>query len=94
MTFILLCLGAALMNLPFGFYRAGVPRFSGKWFAAVHFPVPLVVLMRLESGEGWNIVPVLIACAVFGQMLGGILRPGVNTANQTPKQVPVEKDEY
>lgn len=79
---ILLCLAAAAINVPFGFYRAGVRRYSWQWFLAIHFPVPLVIVMRLLSGEGWRAVPLLIACAVIGQIAGSALRPARSTTSR------------
>jgi hypothetical protein len=62
-----------VMNLPFGYWRAGVPKFSRAWFVAVHAPVLLVVALRLLSGLGWNLanVPVLVTAFVAGQLFGG-----------------------
>jgi hypothetical protein len=65
-----------VMNLPFGFWRAGARRFTRSWFVAVHAPVPFVILLRVVSGLGWHLVsfPVLIGAFFTGQFLGGALR--------------------
>jgi hypothetical protein len=65
-----------LVNLPFGFWRAGVRRFSGNWFLAVHGPVPLVVGFRLLVGVAWRVqlVPFFVAAYFAGQFLGGHAR--------------------
>jgi hypothetical protein len=39
-----------LLNLPFGWLREGVKKFSAKWFAYVHAPIPLIVVMRIFAG--------------------------------------------
>ncbi len=64
------------VNLPFGFWRAGLRRFSARWIVAVHAPVPLVVAVRLLSGLGWQLItfPVLVAAFFTGQFVGGRLR--------------------
>ncbi len=64
-----------LLNLPFGYWRAGARKFSLRWFLAVHVPVPLVIAIRLVSGIGWHIVtfPLIIGAYVAGQFLGGLL---------------------
>ena len=73
--------GAALailiINLPFGFWRAGVRKFSVSWFLAVHAPVPFVIYIRILSGLGLSLttVPVLLSAYFMGQFLGGKLRP-------------------
>jgi len=72
----LLCAGAAVVNLPFGYVRRGLSRLSWPWLLAVHAPVPLVVVLRLMSHRSWAIVPLLVVCAVFGQLAGGMMRGG------------------
>lgn len=76
---ITLCVVAALVlavNLPFGFWRAGVPKFTLPWILAVHAPVPIVVGLRMVSGLGWQFVtfPVLVSAFFTGQLVGGRLR--------------------
>ena len=65
-----------LINLPFGFWRAGTRKFTFPWLLAVHAPVPLVVGLRVLSGLGWKLstVPVLVSAFFIGQLLGGRLR--------------------
>jgi hypothetical protein len=65
-----------LVNLPFGFWRAGVKRFTLPWFVAVHAPVPFVIGLRVLAGLGWRLstVPVLVAAFFTGQFVGGRLR--------------------
>jgi hypothetical protein len=65
-----------VLNLPFGFWRAGVPRFSRSWLLAVHVPVPIVVLLRLLSGLGFQLYtfPVMVGAFFGGQLIGGTIR--------------------
>lgn len=77
MEIIELCLAVTAFNAPFGFYRAGARKYSWQWFLAIHLPVPFIIAMRLLSGHGWNLVPVLIACAVIGQLIGGLFRSSI-----------------
>lgn len=46
-------LAVFLLNLPFGYWKASVPRFSVSWVLAIHLPVPAVVALRLGLGVGW-----------------------------------------
>ena len=41
LTLGLVALGVLTINLPFGFWRAGVRKFTPPWIVAVHGPVPL-----------------------------------------------------
>jgi hypothetical protein len=65
-----------LFNLPFGYWREGVRKFSLPWILAIHLPVPFVIALRVYSGLGWGLVtfPVLIGAYFAGQFLGGRLR--------------------
>jgi hypothetical protein len=65
-----------VLNVPFGFWRAAVRKFSVPWFVAVHAPIPLVVALRVASGLGWQLAtfPVLLAAFFAGQLAGGKLR--------------------
>ncbi len=64
------------VNLPFGCWRAAVPKFSRQWFLAVHLPVPAVVALRLCFGLGWQPLTfaVLVGAFFLGQWSGGALR--------------------
>jgi hypothetical protein len=72
----LLAILILLLNLPFGFWRAGVRKFSVPWFVAVHAPVPLAIGLRLASGLGFHAatLPIFVAAFFLGQFLGGRLR--------------------
>ncbi len=64
-----------LVNLPFGIWRATVPKFSRQWILAIHLPVPIVIALRIFSGLGWAFItfPVLIGSFFLGQFLGGLI---------------------
>lgn len=69
-----LLLFAILINLPLGFLREASPRYSLRWFVYIHLSIPFILLLRLREGFGWKVIPLTIACAVFGQILGGRIR--------------------
>jgi hypothetical protein len=64
-----------LLNLPFGYWRARVRKFSTQWILAIHLPVPLIIACRIFSGLGWQLIsfPVMIGAFFCGQFLGGKL---------------------
>lgn len=72
-SFYIVFIAATVINLPFGYYRAGQRRLSWQWFVAIHAPVPLVIALRLVSHIGWSVVPLLIISALLGQLAGGWL---------------------
>jgi len=72
----ILALLVALVNVPFGYWRAGTTKFTPRWFAAVHAPVPIVVALRIVTGVAFRLgtVPILVGAFLGGQMAGGKLR--------------------
>jgi hypothetical protein len=69
---------ALLINIPFGYWRAGARKFGWQWIVAVHAPVPLVIGMRFAAGIGYRkpliSIPVMVLAYFLGQLLGGRLR--------------------
>lgn len=63
-----------LINLPFGYWRRGLKKFSFPWFLAIHLPIPLVVAFRIGLGIPYTTVPLVIGSAVVGQWVGGRFR--------------------
>jgi hypothetical protein len=65
-----------IFNIPFGYWKARVRRFSAQWLLAIHIPVPLVVACRFILGLGWQFItfPILIGAFFAGQFTGGRLR--------------------
>ncbi len=64
---------AVVSNLPLGFWRAHTRKFSWQWFLAIHLAVPLVVALRLALALPYFSIPLLIAAAILGQVLGSQL---------------------
>jgi hypothetical protein len=76
MKLILVASIVFLLNIPFGYWRYGVKKFSIQWFLAIHLPVPLVILIRIYSDIGFEIItyPIIIAAFFLGQFVGGRIR--------------------
>ncbi|GAB4304081.1 MAG: hypothetical protein Fur0034_20700 [Desulfuromonadia bacterium] len=68
---------ACLVNIPLGYLREGTPRFSFAWYFYIHISIPLLIYLRIKCGFSWNVIPLTIAGAVAGQIIGGkVLRNG------------------
>lgn len=67
---------ALLANLPLGFLREGVRKFSLRWFVYIHISIPFIIALRQICGFGWEVVPLTVACAVAGQVAGGRIARG------------------
>ncbi len=74
MSIMELMLAVFLINLPFGYWRFKAARFSRQWMMAVHIPVPFIFLLRVLSGFGWKVIPLLMLSDIAGQFAGGKLR--------------------
>ena len=75
LTFILLLLGTFLVNIFFGYWRAGARTFSVPWFLAIHLPVPVVMGLRLVLLSWYPVqIPVFVVAYFAGQYTGGRVR--------------------
>lgn len=72
MQLLIFSISVLLFNIPFGYWRAGVKRFSLQWILAIHLPVPFVILLRLYSDIGFALYtyPVLVTAYFLGQLSG------------------------
>jgi len=84
-SLLTVALAVAVLNVPFGFWRAGVRKFSLYWFLAVHIPVLVVVGLRLLAGLEWRFATLLVLAGAFflGQLVGGMLRPLLRRKDST-----------
>ena len=62
------------INLPLGYLRATSRKFTFRWFFLIHLSIPFIIALRSMFGFGWPLIPVTLACAVGGQIVGGRLR--------------------
>lgn len=72
----LVALSILALNLPFGYWRAGVRKFSLSWFLSIHLPVPMAVGIRYLFGFHFRLetLPLFICAFFLGQFLGAKLR--------------------
>ena len=75
MKITLVAIAVLLLNLPFGYWRSKVKKFSLQWFLAIHIPVPFVILLRIYSNIGFELYtyPVLVGSFFLGQFIGARL---------------------
>ncbi len=59
------------LNLPFGYFRQGVKKYSLKWFTYIHAPIPFVVIARLTAHLDFRYIPMLLFASLAGQFCGG-----------------------
>ena len=73
---ILLLLFVFVVNLPFGYWREGVRKFSLVWFVAVHAAVPLIIGFRVLFGIPfeWALLPFAVLAYFAGQTIGARMR--------------------
>jgi hypothetical protein len=72
MIIIVAVLIMIFINIPFGYWRVNVKRFSAQWITAIHIPVLIVVVLRFYTDIGFELYtfPVIITAYFLGQFLG------------------------
>ena len=67
--FFLAVVATFLVNVPFGWWRARLWKFSPAWFVPIHAPVPIVIglLFVLGLPFRWAALPVFVAAYFGGQ---------------------------
>ncbi len=75
MNLLLVTIFVYLLNLPFGYWRANVKKYSFQWALAIHIPVPFIILLRIYSNIGFQLYtyPILVGIFFFGQVSGKFL---------------------
>jgi len=73
-----------ILNIPFGYWRAHVRKFSFQWFLAIHLPVPIIILMRIYSdlGFAWFTYVFMVLAFFLGQKTGATLLKKFKTADK------------
>ncbi|HEY6626940.1 MAG TPA: hypothetical protein VIZ21_08285 [Ignavibacteriaceae bacterium] len=72
MNYILLTLFVFIINIPFGYWRANVRKFSFQFLLAIHLPVLFIVLFRILTGTGFEYETLFVTVPTFflGQLVG------------------------
>ena len=72
MNWLIALIGVILLNIPFGYWKGNVKKFSWQWFLSVHLPIPVIVYLRIQLSLGWELAtyPILVGAYCLGQFLG------------------------
>ncbi len=75
-TILILGITTIIINIPFGYWREGVRKFSINWFIAVHAAVPIIITLRIMTGIEWRVATIafLVICYFLGQFFGARLK--------------------
>jgi uncharacterized membrane protein len=65
---------ALIVNIPLGYLRQAVEKFSFAWYFYVHISIPLIIYLRIKSGYSWKFIPLTLAGTLIGQIIGGRIR--------------------
>lgn len=61
---------AFVINIPLGRLRTRYKRLSLAWWLLIHASIPIVVALRILLSTPPLCIPLFIAIAVFGQLVG------------------------
>ncbi len=72
---LLVSLVVLVINIPFGYWRANVKKFSLQWFLAIHIPVVIIIGLRLAThvGFAWYTYLFFVTAYVLGQQSGSLI---------------------
>ena len=62
-----------ILNIPLGYLRAPLRKFSPLWFVYVHAAIPIIVAIRVLSHVSIKFAPIFIFFAILGQIVGSKL---------------------
>ena len=63
-----------IVNIPMGYKREGYRKFSFGWIIWIHLSVPFIIALRIWFHIHPIWIPLFIALAVAGQIIGARLR--------------------
>jgi len=82
MDIVLIAAIALISNIFLGKQRIKYRKMSFKWLVMIHGSVPLIVLLRLWLDTSLYFIPLFIALAVLGQLIGsGICSKVISPSN-------------
>lgn len=93
---LLSSVGVLLINIPFGYWRSNVEKYSLQWVLAIHIPVPFIIIFRIMSQIGfhWSTYVFFVAAFFLGQMSGSKLQDWINNYSKCPHSSCLIMDVY
>ncbi len=75
LNLIIVSLLVFVLNIPFGYWRANVKKFSLQWALAIHIPIPFIIALRIYESIGfaWYTYIFLVGAFFLGQQFGAYL---------------------
>lgn len=75
-SLVIVTTGVFILNIPFGYWRANVKKFSLQWVFAIHIPVPVIIALRIfvSIGFEWYTYVFLVSAFFLGQLYGAIVQ--------------------
>ena len=75
-VFILVASFIFFVNIPFGYWRGNLRKFSLLWFLAIHIPVLFLIFIKRYFEIEFSIVfeAIILILFLIGQKLGGEFR--------------------
>ncbi|MDR3218717.1 MAG: hypothetical protein LBU22_07010 [Dysgonamonadaceae bacterium] len=70
MASIILSAFSFVINIPVGIWREHYKKFSFPWILIVHVSVPFIIALRMYLEANRLFIPLFIALAVVGQLVG------------------------
>lgn len=61
-----------IINIPMGAWRERYRKFSLGWFFWIHASIPLIIFLRIALHLHPVAIPINIASAILGQLLGSL----------------------
>jgi len=73
MKLTIIFLAFFILNIPFGYLKAGVKKLGIKWFLYLHIPIAIEFLVRRYFNMSYYYIPIFMILLLLGQKFGAYL---------------------
>ena len=84
MQILLVSVLCLLVNIPMGRMRERCRKFSWQWIFWIHASIPLIIALRIWLKLHPVAIPINIAAAILGQVIGGAPEKKKRRASSSP----------